>query len=350
VPNHVQPPGTICSFPSDKILHISTRKSSCSIAEIMVPGPISRSGNLHRYSKRLVAFEHASKSSLPAKHTLLFVGGLGDGLLTVSYPSILSDRYIPPEWSVVQISLMSSLNGWGSSSLQRDAREIAECVEYFRKVRPAGSKIVLAGHSTGCQDAMEYHTGKGSAGRPVIDGVILQAPVSDREAMAMTMKKSMSEAIVKTAREWIAEGRGDDALPQVLGGLRNPVTAYRWLSLISPDKTGDDDYFSSDLPDETLKKSFGAFKKTTPLLILISGADEHVPAFISKEGLAAKWSRFAKDGEGIVDEENGGVVAGAHHNYEQDGEEIVADACKRISNFLEKVASGKFHSVAVPLL
>jgi len=58
---------------------------------------------------------------------------------------------------------------------------------YFRKIGKFG-KIVLMGSSTGCQDVMEYLTGANAAKRPRIDGGILQAPVSDREAIIMSMK------------------------------------------------------------------------------------------------------------------------------------------------------------------
>lgn len=44
------------------------------------------SGTAHKYSKKHIAFEHSgahSKSNTEKPNTLLWIGGLGDGLLTV---------------------------------------------------------------------------------------------------------------------------------------------------------------------------------------------------------------------------------------------------------------------------
>lgn len=46
---------------------------------------MAHAGTAHKYSEKLLAFEHAGAHSNSADqpHTLLWVGGLGDGLLTV---------------------------------------------------------------------------------------------------------------------------------------------------------------------------------------------------------------------------------------------------------------------------
>jgi len=304
----------------------------------MVAIPAAQSGQLHRYNKQLVAFEHTAPSNY-ASNLLLWVGGLSDGLHTVSYPAALSQN-LPSGWSLAQVMLRSSYNGWGTSSLLRDVKELAQCVDYFRKNKPSGSKIVLMGHSTGCQDLMEYLTGKGCADRPPVDGAILQAPVSDREALAEGMTEEKFNSVVSVAQEWIASGRIDDVLPQKITGEffgRTPISAYRWLSLLSPNHDGDDDYFSSDLPEERLRETFGSIKKGSPLLILFSGADEHVSSSIDKAALVQRWARIVKEGGGIVDEEQGGIINGAHHNLEKDGEEIVDNLCGRVCGFLQKI-------------
>lgn len=76
-----------------------------------------------------------------------------------SYPTTIASS-LPPHWSIAEVLLSSSYRGWGTSSLAKDAKEIAECVEYFSKLRP-GKKVVLMGHSTGCQDCLEYLVGEG---------------------------------------------------------------------------------------------------------------------------------------------------------------------------------------------
>jgi pimeloyl-ACP methyl ester carboxylesterase len=303
----------------------------------MVSAPTVQGGRLHRFSKRLVAFEHTSVAQDSPKNILLWVGGLSDGLLTVAYPTILAQE-LPSCWAVAQVLMLSSYDGWGTRSLQKDVKEISECVAYFRKANPSG-KIVLMGHSTGCQDAMEYVVGPGHENRPSIDGAIIQAPVSDREARVDSMPKESRESFTKMAKEWVDSGRSNDVLPASIIGkdfIQTATTAYRFLSLLSPDMDGDDDYFSSDLPDAKLRRTFGAFKDTR-LLILYSGADEHVPAFINKKALVEKWSKFVKEGGGIVDEENGGIVENAHHNLNEDNEEVVQDLVRRVSGFVGKI-------------
>jgi len=76
---------------------------------------------------------------------------------------------------------------------------------------------VLMGHSTGCQDTMEYVTGSDSSERRILDGAILQAPVSDREACESGKTRTDFSKIIETARQYVKEGRGDDPIPMELG-------------------------------------------------------------------------------------------------------------------------------------
>ena len=324
--------------------------------------PSSHCGTLHKFSSRLVAFEHLrdndseNKSNWSTKddiNVLLWIGGLGDGLLTVPYVPKLA-QHLPTGWTLAQIFLSSSYNGWGVSSLQKDAREISRCVAYFRTIRPNG-KIVLMGHSTGCQDIMEFLTGSKneaistqpsslSSATPVIwpniDGAILQAPVSDREDLVRDLSPAKYESSVKLAQDWMDQGRGDDILPASATDnyYGAPVSARRWLSLASPTKDGDDDHFSSDLNDDQLQQSFGAIpSKSCPLLILYSEEDEHVPEHVDKEKLVKKWTRIAKQAGVVVDEENGGILPKAHHSFKQDTAEVVNDMIGRVGRFVSSV-------------
>ncbi|KAF2102728.1 DUF1749-domain-containing protein [Rhizodiscina lignyota] len=309
--------------------------------------PSPHPGTLHHFTSRLVAFEHGGPSpSASDRNVLIWIGGLGDGLLTVPYPQAIAAS-LPPNWCLVQPVLYSSYIGWGASSLKRDAKELGRCVEYFKSRRP-GAKIVLMGHSTGSQDCMEYLVGAESAERPGIDGVILQAGISDREGMIAGMPDGTYEASCKTAQQWVDEGRGGDFLPLSVTTdiFVTPCTASRWLSLASPDKNGADDYFSSDLDAEKLKATFGRLPKESPLLILFGGADPFVPQHVDRRGLVAKWTDVVKRGGGVVDEENGGIVEGATHNLSGDPEHVVQDLVRRVKAFLEKVDQASFVSSA----
>ena len=248
-------------------------------------------------------------------------------------------KSLPSNWALAEVLLSSSYEQWGTSSLQKDVSELSKCVSYFRALKTG--KIVIMGHSTGCQDVMEYLTGPGASEREKIDGGIIQASVSDREALASFDDKLAEKS--EFAQKWVDEGKAEDILPSQFSiGLfgNTPVTARRFLSLASPNHDGDDDYFSTDLSDEQLAKSFGALPKGSPLCILYSGEDQYVAKEVDKKALVEKWIGFVKRGDGTVDEVNSGVVNGATHNLTDCNEEVVKDLIGRVARFVESVEKG----------
>ncbi|KAH6625281.1 hypothetical protein C7974DRAFT_395797 [Boeremia exigua] len=303
---------------------------------------MAHTGTAHKYSEKLIAFEHAGTHSTQgeqAPHTLLWIGGLGDGLLTVQYPCTIAST-LTPDWAIAEVLLSSSYRGWGTSSLQKDVHEIAQCVSYFASARP-GKKIVLMGHSTGCQDVMEYLVGKGHSTRPPINGAILQAGVSDREAWDFLLEspaeKESCAAVLAEAQRLISLGkekeivfREDNIVQKELGAA---ISAYRTNSLLA--KGGDDDYFSTDLDDETLRESFGSLPSGVPLMFLLGSEDPFVNKSTDKVRLLERWAGFVRQGGGTVDEVHGGIVEGGHHNLDGDPEEVVSDLVQRVVGFLE---------------
>ena len=267
----------------------------------------------------------------------MFIGGLGDGLLTTGYTSHLGKRCGSPKYSFVEVLLSSSYAGWGTSDLGQDVRELSQCVEYFRQLRPRG-KIVFMGHSTGCQDVMHYLLDQ--AQHPKVDGAIMQAGISDREAITMVADPIELRKGVDLAQTFVKEGREDDVLPNAVTSmiLPGPISAKRWLSLVSPgpEHAGEDDYFSSDFDDERLKTTFGKIGKArTPILILYSGSDAHVPDFVDKQLLLDRWVKHIKDGGGIVDQDSA-VIPDASHTLKgltKPAEEVM----ERVLNFLSRL-------------
>ncbi|OJD34222.1 uncharacterized protein BKCO1_2400011 [Diplodia corticola] len=311
--------------------------------------PAAHDGVAHCFSPGLLAFEHRPANASAATNTnvLIWVGGLGDGLLTVPYPTAIASK-LPPNWILAQPLLSSSYAGWGTSSLVRDADELAQCVKYFRERRGPGAKIVVMGHSTGCQDAIEYVSSpsdpSAAASRTPLDAVILQAPASDRQAMLQSLGKASFDAANDVARQYVEDGRGEDVLPFRVTEKdfkKTPISARRWLALASPDKKGADDFFSDDLPDESLKKTFGAVPKGLGVCVLYSGSDEFCPSSVDKGGLVRRWSGFVKEAGGVWEEEFGGVVPGATHNLKGSSETVVSDLCRRVVGFLQKVEKGE---------
>ncbi|CCH59229.1 hypothetical protein TBLA_0B03910 [Henningerozyma blattae CBS 6284] len=263
-------------------------------------------GVLHKYSKTHVAFELSPSGN---KHVLVMIGGMTDGLLTVPYTVNLAKALAPLNFSVIQPQLTSSFKGFGISSLDRDIQELKELTKYL-KSEEGGSreKIIIMGHSTGAQDVMHYllHNPKH------IDAGILQGSCSDREGLYETFDKDMLEKLNKKAIDMVQNGQKNDLLPSEYSKLmiNTPLTAYRWCSLVL--KGGDDDYFSSDLPIETLKNSFGKVNK--PFLIAYSEEDEFVPESVNKLNLLKKWESIS---DSKYWSKNSGLVRGASHFVEK---------------------------------
>lgn len=243
-------------------------------------------------------------------------------------------------------SLGSSGKSWGVSSIAQDAQEIAKMVAFVKELRPEG-KIVLMGHSTGCQDCMEYVVGAKAEEQPGVDGVILQAPVSDREALDKELPKAFMHEANQLALKMCREGRDKDAMPNrltrpVFG--RVAITARRWVDIASPgpDHVGADDYFSSDLPDERLARTFGKFPARTPLLILQMGSDESVPDYVDTGKLWRRWVAAVQAGGGIVDERWSGKVSDATHNLNGQPPEVVQRLTRAVTGFIAHLENGEF--------
>ncbi|RVD88315.1 uncharacterized protein DFL_002504 [Arthrobotrys flagrans] len=310
--------------------------------------PTSYPGILHHYTKDLTAFEFDSpvlRSSDGGKpNTLLFIAGLGDNLLTVPYVSDL----VRTGWSVVQVSISSTANGWGTGTLTRDAKELALCISYF-KIQLSRPKVVLLGHSTGCQDIMHYlcrlEVSQQAHGQ--LDGAILQAPVSDREALCAMMGKETYERSWKHAQRLIKSGRGGEIMPAQITKevFEAPCSAFRWYSLTSPNMDGEDDFFSSDISEETLEGTFGGIVPAeTPLLVVYSGGDEFVPAAVDKEGLVNRWVRVCVKKGVNIDVGNSGVVGKATHNFAGCERGVFEDFLGRVGRFLKGVEGGRLTS------
>ncbi|KAF3918995.1 hypothetical protein ABW20_dc0109792 [Dactylellina cionopaga] len=200
------------------------------------------------------------------------------------------------------------------------------------------------GHSTGCQDVMEYlcRLEVSQQADGLLDGAILQAPVSDREALAMIMGKDAYDRSWKHAQRLIKAGRGNDIMPsQITQNIfESPCTASRWYSLSSPLHDGADDFFSSDTPMENLEATFGKITPArTPVLILYSGADEFTPKNVDKKALVGRWVEVCGRCGVNVDLENSGVIAGATHNFAGCQEGVMKEVLRRLGGFLRGIGS-----------
>ncbi|KAJ5484797.1 Fusarinine C esterase sidJ [Penicillium diatomitis] len=317
-------------------------------------------GILHHYTETLVTFEYASTAPRQP-HSILFVGGLGDGLATTSYMCDLVRALQPTEWSLFTLTLTSSYQSWGLGHLDRDTDEIAQCLKYIKEYKSekfGNGKIVLMGHSTGGQCVMHYlhrpnpHTSVPSfdpylehALRIPLDGAIMQAPISDREAVQWVLSEGIGgksgdeirpvyEQLVSMAKKTVARGESQDTLlplsmTSYIYPADTPISCRRLLSLISPDSPqspGEDDLFSSDLSDEHLKTTFGMIHQRGllkhQLMVLFSGADQAVPEWVDKKELMSLWQAVTDhDGKHeIWDQKYSAIIPGASHALSNDNQ------------------------------
>ncbi|KAJ5167913.1 Fusarinine C esterase sidJ [Penicillium canariense] len=334
------------------------------------PG-LSHRGVLHEYAPRLVAFEFTSPAKASSKsNSLIFVGGLTDGFCTVPYVSKLAEALEETDWSLFSILLTSSYNGFGTSSLDRDVEEIGKCVQFIRNLKAdrlsgapsASGKIVVMGHSTGSQDVLhylhspnplpktEFDIGLQYLVRPELDGAIMQAPVSDREAILAIMKFAKNPNEVRGAYDQLVSAaktqpwthdQMDSILPLNMTAKLGlpadaPLSARRFLSLTSPDSPAlpsQDDLFSSDLSDKRHQETFGAIGSRgilrSKLCVLYSGSDEYCPPWVDKENLMERWKQATEAGGAKWDGETSGVVPGASHNIDGEGQKDLVDRVLR---------------------
>ncbi|KAK3305927.1 uncharacterized protein B0T15DRAFT_214639 [Chaetomium strumarium] len=272
------------------------------------------------------AYEQGRSS---ARNALVFLPGLTSGphATDLSALSAMLEQSPDLSFSLWEFRMRSSYSGFGCSSLANDVEDTAALVRYLRAL--GKEKIVLMGASTGCQDCLEY-TDRAKHNTPPVDGYILTSPVSDRESAFLFMSDNDLARSVQVAKDMIEEGRKDDPVPrQALPPIfEAPVTAYRWHSLAA--KGGDDDYFSSDLPDSTLAALFGRIDK--PVLFLPAGEDEMVPPTVDREALLQRWLSFCKTG---VTSDLSGFVPGADHVVSKhEAQKWVAE---RVRAFLERL-------------
>lgn len=190
------------------------------------PQKMGMRGTLFTYyaPDRLTAFESEPEDS---PNTVVFIGGLGDGYMAVPYLSMLQSRLASMHWSLIQVQLSSSYTGYGISDLQTDCDELDRLVHFLRTKRNK-QKIVFLGHSTGSQDCY-WHNKHGTAAA-LVDGFVLQAPVSDREYYYKTHASS-HERHLALAEEMRATGRGEELMPRGICPI--PTTADRFYSLVA---------------------------------------------------------------------------------------------------------------------
>jgi len=223
----------------------------------------------------------------------VFIPGLTDAMGSVEYTAKLQLMCASLGLSFLQPQLSSSNAGYGTASLNDDVAEMDAVLDHPEVAAIKDRALFLVGHSTGCQDIVNYL--RSGAHRSRVTAVVLQAPVSDREAMAMAALQQSSDELSRlksaadSAKRLVDAGKGNHLMPRdAPQAFGVPITAERYYSLSG--HMTNDDMFSSDLSDKELASVLGHI--ACPALFALSGADEYVPQAVL-ESYGALGDRFA---------------------------------------------------------
>jgi pimeloyl-ACP methyl ester carboxylesterase len=297
-------------------------------------------GILHAYIKKpaLNLFEYTPRhpttpSTLPPTppNILLFIGGLYDNFSSPPYLIDLAQlfpRHNDQQWALMHVQLSSAMKGFGTSDISQDIEEIGLAITFIRDVIRKGqpTNVVLLGQSTGCQDTLHYISAPNTndALRPIVQGAILQAPLSDRDALMVfkVNKDPERKALFERCMHLIATIPKDEhntyllplAWTMPLFG-RAPLCVSRFLDLASPsspENPRQEDFFSHDLHESRLNETFGQVgarqvlgqaKAAQPsVLILISESDEVASQPVTAQDLLRRWEKaLASDSAHSID-------------------------------------------------
>ncbi len=200
-------------------------------------------------------------------------------------------------YTFYQPLLRSSYSGYGYSSIETDVEDLASFLDHIRDEYGV-SRVTLMGHSTGCQDIVEYmHR---SANKGFIDRVILQAPVSDREAFDALLQKdpTLVDSFKKSCLLASSALPGTFLPKEVRNLIRDgdPLTCERFKSLAGRETI--DDCFSSDAESDYLIERFSGV--TCPALLIFSQQDEYYPEYVQVDQLAAELVGSFPNGQSAI--------------------------------------------------
>lgn len=221
-------------------------------------------GSVFKYSKQLAAFASTPTTNKYVNGGIVFVAGLGDGLLCPAYTQAMTSNF-----RFIQPVLSSSYNRFGTSSLIRDAYELIDLINYIKENLHDIKQIILMGFSTGCQSICTLLTHFREKLPPrFIKGVVLQGAVSDRQYFLSDLNPDHSIYHQLLAESEVHKNCISKLLSLPFMGA--PINVYRTRSLLL--ENGDDDFFSMG-SDVCVERTLKAIKEC-PTLFMIGGNDE----------------------------------------------------------------------------
>lgn len=163
--------------------------------------------------------------------------------------------------------------------------------------RVGAKKIILVGHSTGCQKSVYYLKKRPKS---PVSGAVLLAPMSDLADMVLNTSKREYQKLIFLAKKMVKDKKAFSLMPSNLWTM--PITAQRFLSLFSA--ASSEEIFSY----ASLKKPLILQAVKKPLLVVLAGDDEHRDRPISDIALWFKETLAKREAQVVV-------VNGAPHNF-----------------------------------
>ncbi|EME29364.1 uncharacterized protein Gasu_31930 [Galdieria sulphuraria] len=279
-----------------------------------IPGELC----LYDEHKHLAAFVAYPGS----KALVIFIAGLTDGLFSPRYWGPMAKALHSQGFTCVQPILSSSYHGFGTSSLDQDVMELDTLIDFLSQ-HYEPSCIFLIGHSTGCQDAVTFFRKGRNA--TLIRGIVLQAPVSDRDFLQSL--PDAQERLEKARTIYATQGPETLLNGKLFTTVFPVLTARRFLSLA--ERLGDDDMFSYDLTDDELDSRL-RHMRNVPTLALFCEKDEAIPNHISYPELAKRLCN--------VMGATSYMLSNANHAI-NNSEQCIRDFIEQVVHFIHKVYS-----------
>ena len=227
-------------------------------------------GKIFQINEQLSIFIKGKSTKL-----IMLIGGLGDLLFNIKYFQYLWNKF-DENYMICIPNMRSSGNSFGSFTIWNDVEDINEILSYIYNKNKL-DEIYLLGHSTGCQDILCLFK-KGINKQFPIKKCILQGPVSDRDYL--NKDKKLLNEIKRIEKEYNvlyenwnnSELKNSMDVSKYLYDNKYPLLVRRFVSLYS--KLGDEDWFSYDISQETLKSMYSIID--IPFLFVFSLNDQYI--------------------------------------------------------------------------
>lgn len=245
-----------------------------------------------------------------SKQAIIFIHGLGG---TMFWPSLVY-KLVDNKTSVLtfnnrghdKISSLRQIDKKGKATkiLAGATHEVfTDCIDDIQGAvnfckKQGFKKIILVGHSTGCQKAVFYLAK--TKNQKQIAKVVLLCPISDYADAITFNKKAVKKAEI-LARQLVNTGKKHQLLPQNI--WPQLYDAQRFLSLFTPDSK--EEIFCYATPS---RRPTALLKVIVPILLVFAEKDEYLDRPLSE---IVKWFEEKLANKNITIK----IIKGAQHSF-----------------------------------